>query len=131
MRHCYGFLFIVLLASCQKEAATVRITKGETVDVPFETLAKLPKGMELRWSLHKDGRCPEKAMCPWVGSVVLDLTLSTRSDTHTFQLETNPGELATSIELEGYRIELVNVLPRLIDTLDEEEYVAQLKLSKL
>lgn len=124
-------LFLLFLAGCQKENTTIRLKAGDTMDLPYETVAKMPKGMELHWRLNKDGRCPEKALCPWVGSVILDFDLSKGNTTRSFQLETHPGDLSQSIELEGYRIELVDVFPPLVDYLEEEDYVARVKLSEL
>ena len=59
-----------------------------------------------------DSRCPAEAVCVWAGTAIAKFRLTTNGQEHILNLATMAWHVyPKSIEVDGYRVELVDVKP--------------------
>jgi len=133
MRYLIFPLLALLLGSCDNDESQIRLVDGEPANLWQGASVLLPDGStELQWWLNNDSRCPEKAICVWEGTAVIDFTLVGQNGSVDFQLETNPTKLGKSISVEGFTIELIDVspYPKMNINISEEDYEVQILVTE-
>ncbi len=82
-------------------------------------------------SLIEDSRCPEGTNCIQAGNASIKVTVSKRSESKTFELNTNYGPKGETFE--GYAINLVSLTPTPKDNIriNRNGYTATFTISRL
>lgn len=134
MRYFIFSILVLLLNSCDNDESQIRLVNGEEASLWQGASVLMPDGStELKWGLNNDSRCPEKAICVWEGTAVIDFELIGKDGSVDFQLETNPTKLGKSISVEGFTIELIDVspYPKTNISINEEDYEAHILVTEI
>lgn len=113
-----ALLFSAMLANCKKSdepGSTFTTRLGDTVEIAYQQTAKFePEGFQIKFnSVVFDNRCPLDVNCIVAGHVdaLLDFTLGKQKEQDVLRLGDQLDERSDNIEVMGYKVKLVQVLP--------------------
>lgn len=130
--------FVLTAVACNKTHVSKEVVGQGTLVMLHSCVEPLPNEPNVTVcyeELLADSRCPEDVVCIWAGSAVARFTLTKNGQEFPFTLATlQYANFQHSIDVEGYRIELLDLFPHSTTThtpTPPSFYKADIRVTKL